>query len=64
MTFKSNLNFKDLLESLSQPNKINAFSEEITYYISQTTDLKKKTKKLIPGFRPKLSVITCFYFLS
>ena len=50
MTFKSNLNFKDLLESLSQPNnnafseEINAFSEEITYYISQTIDLKKNPK--------------------
>ena len=38
MTFKSNLNFKGLLKSSSKPNKINAFSEEITYCISQTTD--------------------------
>ena len=45
MTFKSNLNFKGLLKSSSQPNKINAFSEEITYYISQTTDLKKTKPK-------------------
>ena len=41
MSLTSNLNFKDLLDSSSQPNKIHTFDEYITYFVSQTTNNRK-----------------------
>lgn len=38
MNLKSNLNFKGLADSSSQPNKTDILNEQIIYSISQTVD--------------------------
>lgn len=52
MTLKSNLDFKDLLDSSYQPNKMHNFNEQIIYFISRNVNLKKK--KFDPGPRTNL----------
>lgn len=63
MNLKPNLNFKGLVDSSSQPNKLHIFNEQIIYSTSQTPDLKKKKKKEFnTGLRTNIKCNYLFWF--